>query len=371
MSRTGVVVVGGGHYNTLWLVRSLGLAGYRPDVVVLQKEKRSFVCHSNYLQSFAVVQSEEDLIIELKKRKKVEKQVLLSSSDVVTRVLDMNYNVLCEYYVLPNCKNRAGEILFWMDKYNMLELAEKIGIKIPQTYSMHINNEGRDFLGNIIYPCLIKPRTSVLGHKEDFRICYDKSEVLRAFDTLKNSCEDVLIQQYLSRDYEFVVNGVRCGDVNIIPGVVRKVKVGKKLNNMGMTTIAYTDPEIDKYIDVSLIKTMMDQTAYNGIYSIEFIVSNGVPYLLEVNFRSDATVYISTRGGVNLPFLWYSLASNHVKRTCSYSEKVWGMAEVSYVKELPWKKPWQIVRDWWKTDCYSIFSWRDIKPFFYKFIYAI
>lgn len=366
------IVIGGNHYNTLWLIRSLGVVGISADVIILDSSNKSFVFKSKYVHSYILVHQETDVILELERRKTDEKQVILSSSDVVTKVLDLNYEQLKDSYVIPNCNREKGKVLHWMDKSNMIKVAQMVGIMAPRTIPVHIND------GNMVvsfeslkYPCLIKPQMSVHGHKEDFRICNDRNELKVSIDSLKGSCEDILIQQYIERDFEFVVNGVRYGNQHIIPGVVRKVKVGNKLNNMGMTTIAYTDPNIGKYINIDQITQMMDEIGFEGIYSIEFIVSDGVPYLLEINFRSDATIYISTTGGVNLPALWGSLIHGNDVAPSSYKKRAFGMAEISYIKELPWKTPCKILGDWWRTDCYSIFSWKDIKPFFYKFIYAI
>lgn len=367
-----VIIIGGDHYNTLWLVRCLGFKGLKPDVIVLSERKKSFVCKSKYINFALVVHCEEELILELEKRKTLRKQILISSSDVITKILDSRYDTLKESYVLPNCGGETGKITYWMDKSKMLNVAREVGINTPYSKAVHLDNDFCDVdLNAIQYPCLIKPQMSVNGHKEDFRICNNKEELDKALDTIRLNCKDVLIQQYIVRDFEFVVNGIRCGNKHLIPGVIRKVKVGQNTNNMGMTTIAYSDAKINKYIEVNKIKDMMDIIDYNGIYSVEFIVSDGIPYLLEINFRSDATVYISTTGGVNLPYLWVALAlGKEVEPICYFNKKT-GMAEVSYVKELPLKRPWKIIVDWWKTDCYSIFSWKDIMPFFYKFIYAV
>lgn len=367
-----VVVVGEDHYNTLWLIRSLGLSQCFPDAILLGKDKNSFICKSKYLRSSVIVHNENELLAELKRRKSVPKGVILSSSDRVTKILDVNLEELSNYYFIPNCRGKSGSVLSWMNKGKILQLAQEVGINVPKTISVHITDNGlKEVVGEIAFPCLIKPQVSIHGSKEDFRICRNEEELRESFNDLKNHCANILVQQYIIRDYEFVINGVRYSDKHIIPGVVRKVQVGQKLNNMGMTVTAYTDSEIEKYIDVSLIKKMMDKIGFDGLYSIEFVVSKGIPYLLEINFRSDATVYISTSGGVNLPFTWYLLATGHNVSLCRYSQKAFGMAEISYVKDFSWLKPWKLFVDWWKTDCYSIFSWKDLKPFFYKFIYAI
>ena len=371
MRCSSVIVIGGDHYNTLWLVRSLGFCNISPDLIIFEKIRKSFVCHSRYVNKYMLISDETELLSTLLNNSSSESRLILSSSDLVTSILDANYEILRNNrYILSNVGEKCNGILYWMNKANILEIASRAGLNITHSKSVSI---AKGKVGEIIvtYPCLLKPQNSLYGHKTDFRICYNRSDLDSAIESLRDSCNEVLIQDYLDRDFEFVVNGIRYNGQHIIPGVIRKIKVGEKIYKMGMTTIAFSDPNVDKYIDVSRVKKMMDIIGYEGIYSIEFIVSKGVAYLLEINFRSDATLYISTAGGCNLPALLYNLVLGMKIKDKHYSRMAYGMAEISYMKELPWKKPWKIFIDLCKIDIFSIFMLKDIKPFFYKFYSAV
>lgn len=372
MADPNVIVIGADHYNTLWLIRSLGICNIRPDLIIFEKLRKSFVCHSKYVKRSIIVSDEKELLTTLLDNVTSHKQLLLSSSDMVTFVLDSNYEELCNNYILFNIERSKNKMPYWMNKANVLEIAKSLGVNIPQSESISIMKDTIEEM-HFEFPCLIKPQTSVKGKKTDFRICQNRKELNCTIESLKNNCNDVLIQRYLNRDFEFVVNGIRYNGQHIIPGVVRKTMVGNKTYKMGMTTIAFSDPNIDNYIDVNCVKKIMDVIGYEGIYSMEFIVSKGIPYLLEVNFRADATLYISTAGGCNLPALLYDLVfrnnTNNLYR--AYTKKAFGMAEISYVKELPIKTPWRVIFDLCKIDSFSIFMLKDIKPFIYKLICAV
>ena len=52
-SKNIAIVVGGDHYNTLWIIRSLGLAGYLPIAIIVTEDgRKSFVSHSKYLLKY-------------------------------------------------------------------------------------------------------------------------------------------------------------------------------------------------------------------------------------------------------------------------------------------------------------------------------
>ncbi len=372
------VIVGGDHFNLLWLARSLGKEHIFPDIIILISSKtKSFVTKTKYANRTFVVRSKEELIELLVSNHFREKMVLITAGDDVASAIDENYNRLNDKFFLPNCKEQQGKLVEAMDKKIMNDLANKVGINIPLTNKFDFSSDNVLDYDHIIYPCIVKPEKSFSGHKQDFRICYNKENLLEELSSIKSSCSEVLIQEYIEPDFEFLVNCVRLPNgENIIPGIIKKEMKGTNLYDLGMTFIARTDTNIDNYIDPQLIDKFINQYNYHGIYSIEFMFAKGKAYFLELNLRSDATLFISTTNGVNLPFLWYNSFQIENKKTkqlqTKYSEKnSYGMAEVSYFKTTPFFHPIKMIKTIKRINCFSIFSWSDIKPFIYKFIYAI
>lgn len=47
--KNNVLVIGGGHHNTLGVVRSLGREGYQIELILIDEKQRSFVSASKYV----------------------------------------------------------------------------------------------------------------------------------------------------------------------------------------------------------------------------------------------------------------------------------------------------------------------------------
>jgi len=59
---SGVVLVGGDHYNGLALVRLFGKLGMRPcGVIVGERAERGFLCASRYWERVTIVESDDEV----------------------------------------------------------------------------------------------------------------------------------------------------------------------------------------------------------------------------------------------------------------------------------------------------------------------
>lgn len=372
-----VVVIGGDHYNTLWVVRSLGIMGFKPTIVVVNPLKKcSFVTKSKYVFTAYVVSDEVEMLELLNKLSFLERVVLFSSCDSVSDVIDQNYDELKKKYILPNCGEQQGMLSYWMDKRVMTELAVKLGFNIPYSTEINLRNGQFSLPDDIPYPCVLKPLKSSVGQKTDFRICVSRDELEKALISLRIHCSSVLLQEYIKPDFEISVLGMRSRAIkqNLVPGLLYKTGTCQSVHNMGMPTYAYVEESLEPYVDRTVVDNFLNNIDYDGLYSIEFFVSEGKSCFLEINLRVDGDLFVYTTGGVNMPYLWAQLSmgmpidnsSIRLKRKRTY-----GMTEISYLKYLKWNEPLKIIAEWWKTDCYSIFSWKDPLPFIYKFIFAI
>ncbi|MBQ8530831.1 MAG: ATP-grasp domain-containing protein [Parabacteroides sp.] len=374
MENKDVVVVGGDHYNTLWVCRSLGLTGYKPTIIVLDQNKnKSFVQKTKYAKNSYVVTSCSailEILLNLNFNKKVS---IFSSSDKISDFLDTHYTLLSTKYYLANC-NEDGSLSQWMDKMIMNEFAKKSGFKIPFSKEISLYTYNSMDLEDVKYPCIVKPLKSSNGSKLDFNICNNKNELCDSLKKIKENCCNVLIQEYLKPDFEISILCMRHrkSKINLIPGLLIKSKTCKSVYNLGMPAYAYTQKEIKPYVDTKVVDHFLNEIDYEGLYSIEFFVTKDTTYFLEINLRVDGDLFVYTQSGVNMPYLWDTLnQGDSIKdEQLDIKKRTYGMTEISYIKYLDWKHPIEAIKDWWRTDCYSIFSWSDIKPFIYKFIYA-
>ena len=376
MMDSKVIVLGGDHYNTLWVVRSLGMAGLKPYLIVDSHSTKSFVAKSRYVQKCWYVSGEEKIVKVLRENfcTETRKPVVICSSDVCADIVDRNYEELTTKFILPNIDGKGGMISHWMDKDVMCKAAKKAGFNVPKTWHISFDSERKYILpGDIVYPCIIKPQKSSDGSKYDFAVCDTESELQQRLDDLEQRKVAIVVQEYLKPDFEISFLGVNLPNVkrNVIPGLLYKLGTCLSSFNMGMPTYACVSPELAPYVDIAVIERFFSIVKYHGLYSIEFFVCKGKAYFLEINLRTDGDMFVYTKAGVNMPLLWVkdvegedvSLLPQEVQKV------VYGMTEISYMKYLRWKNIKQLFVDLFRTRCFSIFCARDIKPFLFKFIY--
>lgn len=372
---TDVVVVGGSHNNTLWVARSLGMAGYCPTIVIVCDREKSFVTRSKYIRHSFVVRTDEEAVELLRSELRFKgKTVVFASSDGAAACLDRHFEELSERYCLFNCSGRQGELSRWMDKGTMVKQAAQSGFVIPRSTHVDLESVTGDIFRSTTFPCIVKPQKSSEGHKTDFRICNDKSSLEQAFSEIRPVCRYVQVQQYIRPDYEISVLCFRhrASGICAVPGLLRKLATCQSVSSLGMSTYAQVRKSLEPLVDENVVRRFLDTIDYHGLCSIEFFVKDGIPYFLEINLRVDGNLFIYTTAGCNMPRLFMELMQNPCyvpsKEQLRIDREVIGMTEVSFVK-YTWKHPLLMLRVWWQTECYSIFSWKDPLPFLFKFIH--
>lgn len=371
-----VLVIGNNHHNTLGLIRSLGCSGMIVTCIIVDDNiKHSFIEKSCYVTKFIHVKSLNELLDCLLSDLCDNWHIpTFTTSDVIAEFLDSNYDVLCSHLFLNNCGRRQGGLSYWMNKNTMLSKAEECGIKVPWGIQLHIDNGNIVLPTNIIYPCLVKPQKSSMASKEHFRICYSSNELNKSLHEIAGDCATVLIQEYINRDYEFLIMGMRSvitGKI-VIPGGLHKLRTCKKTNSLGLFSYAYTTKDVDPSINTTAIEQFLKEIDYDGIFSMEFMVKGQQSYFLEINLRNDGTQFCFKGAGVNLPLLWAkSTMGEDISKYCTRMEKKYCMVEVNYLKNMDWRHPLTAFKEWRHTSLFALADRKDWKPFFYKFYYAL
>ena len=114
MVQCPIVVIGGIHHNTLGVIRSLGFAGFSDIKLILVGNEADFVSRSKYIKKQNVFKIESDthlpeVLLKIGKES-ATRPVVICSSDSSISVIDQNFDELSKYLVLPNAKNKQGEI---------------------------------------------------------------------------------------------------------------------------------------------------------------------------------------------------------------------------------------------------------------------
>ena len=292
------IVLGCDHHNTLGVLRSFGFKGVHP-IYIHVGNMDSYVTRCRYIKKLYFAKSSKDavsLLLEMRTNF-TEKPVVIACYDSIASEIDLNYNSLNSYYILPGCP-KQGNLTHYMNKEVMSDIAREIGLNVPETWVIDSKNK----IENIKYPCIIKPILSRDGRKSDIEICRTKKELEVAIE--KGSCYKYQVQTFIEKDFEYQLIGMSYngGEVVIIPGVSRCIRPRPRTNT------GYLSYEHLEKIDapIELCKAFLKHVKYSGLFSMEFLRdSNGVDYYMETNFRNDGNAICVTKAGYNLPWLFY------------------------------------------------------------------
>lgn len=296
-----IIIIGVTHHNTLTMVRCLGKVGYGIQLYIYG-DKNTYIQYSKYVTVFTNKNTCEEVFDDLfiKKNKWGYKPIVISCSDEVSHLFDLNYDELKDSYFFFNCGEK-GRLTYYMDKQKQVQLASKLGIIAPKS---KVKKNGVDTIKFDNFPCICKPLSSINGKKSQICVCFDQKSLDKVLNSFgQQSC--VQVQEFIKREFEMVVIGLRVNGETIIPGFIKKLR-----DRLGGTTYAKIYP-IDKFPTsiVISIKKFIEEINYEGLFGIELIYTKGKYYFVEANLRNDATTFAFSVAGVNLP-LAYVLAKS-------------------------------------------------------------
>lgn len=291
------IVFGAEHYNPLGLVRSLGEENI-PVIAVIIKNQTSLTSASKYISDLYIVDDIDSgfsLIIE-KFSDEEYKPFIYTSDDVITSLLDVNYEQLKEkfYFFNANC---AGRITTFQDKNTINQLAIKHGLNVAQAV---VVNRG-EIPNNIQYPIITKAIASTKGAwKQDVFICKSESELIEAYAKIKSDV--LLLQQYITKKNELCIDGFSINQgKDVFYAIASNYKyILPDTYSSYMTVFNSGNEDLHKKLT-----SMFSEIGFEGIFSVEFLVgANGELYFCEINFRNSTWSYAATCAGMNLPVLW-------------------------------------------------------------------
>lgn len=299
------LVIGGDHQNTLGVIEALGQKGVRSYVIILGHANSSFVLKSKYVVDGWICAGEDDVVSCIQNHFKTgeRKAVAIACCDDAINILDSHNEQLKQLLVIPTVKE-TGTLILWTNKEKMTETAKTLGITIPASWLISDTTIPED----VIYPCVIKPITSVKHGKAGFAKCANRDELQACLDAKKKG-EPVQVQQFIEKDFEFQFIGcsLNSGEEVIIPGCTH-IETTTGFNNLVFLRYDKYDASFEKTVEDS--KRFVKETGHSGLFSIEFMRGkDGKDYFLEMNFRNDGNGIAVTSSGTNLPYIWYLYAS--------------------------------------------------------------
>lgn len=358
-----IIVIGGNHPNTLGLIRSIGENGLLVTLMLEPCSSLEYCClrFSKYIAKMYLLQSKEE-ILEILNRDfaaESEKPVILCASDSAISLLDAHYDELKERFLFFNA-GEQGRINHFMDKANMLQLADECGLTTIKTW--HLNSQS-EIPSDITYPCFVKASNSAVDGKAGIGLCESREELAEKLQL----GHEFLVQEYVEKEYELDINGIsiRHGEEVMIPAVCRKIRDYEERQS---DYIVLEDVQQYPHVDLESVKRLIAAIGYEGLFSVEFLCRGDKAYFLEINMRNDGVNYLYTSSGVNTPMRWVNYCSgkfeNFDKGFCKTPLYLMQQADISNVLHhqislTTWLK------DLMRTRAFFVLNWRDPKPFLY------
>lgn len=374
MSNRLYIIFGRNVGNVLGQVRSFGEDGIKTNII-WYGEMPEPIKSSKYVACFDEVLSLEDglkLLIE-KYGSNPEKNILSTDNDGIVSLFDMHYNELAEKFIFFNA-GKQGRLTELMTKMKQCELAVECGIRVPLSEVVTVNTPPQV----VRYPIFTKSLDSFdYNWKSGVSICYT-DEDLNNYYKKRNKGSKVLLQEYIKKENEYILQGISLDSGNILymPIEGGYYRLPKDAYGSFLFFRNYKGGEQLK----GKLQEMFRRIGYTGVFEVEFLRDfEGNLYFLEINFRHTLWNHTFTDMGINLCTIWANsviegkLAHNNA---CVKKEPHNLMREfqdfVRYKKEhkedifcIGW------IKDLKNTDSFVIWDKRDKKPFFVYIISSI
>lgn len=177
-------------------------------------------------------------------------------------------------------------------KDRLPEVAERIGVKVPQTRVVHTREQAIDAardIGKRGAPVMVK------GILYEATMAFSLSDVVSRFDELMAEWGGpVIIQEVVTGD-ELNVVGLGDGEGHSL-GLVG----AKKLSVTSLGKI-WTGVTVCNEPMMQAAETFIREYRWCGPFELECIVRDGTVHLIEINPRFPAWIYFASGVGVNLP----------------------------------------------------------------------
>ncbi len=182
-------------------------------------------------------------------------------------------------------------------KSNLDKFGKKYGVKVPKSISVLNINDIYKITSELNFPLLVK------GRFYDAYVCYNNEQVITNFNKLSSKWGVPVIIQEFVKGTEVNVVALGDGKGNTIGAVpMRKQYITDKGKAWGGITI-------DDNQMLKITKDIIKKTKWRGGMELEMIKTNNSEYfLIEINPRIPAWVYLAVGAGQNLPEALVKLA---------------------------------------------------------------
>lgn len=180
-------------------------------------------------------------------------------------------------------------------------LLKKLEIPQPKGKGVRTLVDAIDAAKEIGYPVLVRP-SYVIGGR-GMQVVYNDDELVTYInEAIKFSDNPILIDQYIE-GHEVELDAISDGVDILVPGINEHIE--RAGVHSGDSISVYPAQNVDKKIIEKMVeytKKIAVSLQVKGLMNIQFIIKDGIPYIIEVNPRASRTVPIMSKV-TNIPMV--------------------------------------------------------------------
>lgn len=379
------VILGANYYIGLSIIRSLGINNIK-TVAVDYSEDGAYAFKSKYLSEKYIAphyKKEPEKLLQFLidyAKKQEAKPVLFPTADPYVEFIDEHINELREYYLLPDIEK--GLYTRVMDKGTLSELANKHGVRVPETV-LPTDEDFENKVETIIkFPCIVKPVDSpafVAKFRRKLFKVFDMQQLKKSIKMAQDAGFEVIVQRIIPGfdDHMYTFDAYLNHDSKVTHWLTCQ-KYRQYPINFGASV--YTE---QKYVPelFEIGAPFLEAIGWKGFAEIEFKkdAENGKFYLIEINVRTTTLNVLLRKCGINMPLAAYrdltgnELPTASVQKNMKYVfwyayEDILAVRDYIRTGQLTLLK---VLRSYFKRKAHSIWSIKDPSPFFSFFMYKL
>jgi len=226
--------------------------------------------------------------------------LVLPTNDLAVEVLN-KYKSELEKHVIVGGINVPDTIKYSQNKYELWKLCREIGINVPASQYVDSISGFEDLKAGLNFPLIAKPVSSrkLMGNRiYTFTVRkFSSEQPLEDFVRERIESVSIMLQQ--------VVNGFGIG-FNFLSknGKLIAYYMHERINEPkggGESSYRKTIPE-DRYSIVEKSRQLISHIGWNGVGMIEYKVSDGKAYIMELNGRFWGSIELGIFAGMELPY---------------------------------------------------------------------
>jgi predicted ATP-grasp superfamily ATP-dependent carboligase len=391
------IVLDGHLKSALAIVRSLGKRGV--NLVAGAERSTAIALHSRYTNgrfTYPSPYSDRDAFVRAVKAESIRlggKPVVYTCSDATHLALYERREELRECVVLVYPDQKSVEIAF--DKAATNSLARVSGVPTITTYTPATKDELERVAAKLAYPAVVKPRRTLtmkngIGIMGTAQFVLDKDGLLRTYAQLSETLgEPPLIQERVIGE-EYGVEMIAHEGTPLALVAHHRIR---SLSPMGGASVLKEILQKGALRDmlITYAEALAHALKWEGPLMVEFKVDGDsrTPKLMELNGRFWGSLPLAVAAGVDMPSIYYDLATGRDLPTESIQETSivttrYFMGDLLHLfrvffardpmRRFAYPRRMDVLRDFFRTPRGSksdVWSWRDPKPALMEFVDAL